>query len=232
MKFKQCMTRGLTLIKMHFSDMIKLLTNDVVSKMVPDNNNQKKNVFFLSIAKQTPESMTESTETALLYVKFRALAPSLRTLVVELEQRASSAEYSALLDECINNYIAARTQLLGPSIDAKLDSQSKSLGLVPFVLYFLFYFNSFHRKLKLPCTESKWNRVHPAHLQRRAAALPPLFLFRLQRSPAPPGRDCLWIPRRDATAHYSREFGRRPYRNVRSPPDADDFGPPSRSQRQ
>jgi len=45
MKFKQCMTRGLTLIKMHFSDMIKLLTNDVVSKMVPDNNNKKRMSF-------------------------------------------------------------------------------------------------------------------------------------------------------------------------------------------
>jgi len=72
MRFRQCMTRGMTLIKMHLITKLRALSLEV---------NSKKPV----VAKG--ESLKPAMVTALFYVKFRTIAPPLKTLVAELEDR-------------------------------------------------------------------------------------------------------------------------------------------------
>ncbi|CAG8782065.1 9873_t:CDS:2, partial [Racocetra fulgida] len=67
MRFRQCMTRGITLIKMYFINTIKGLG--------------------IEISKKTNQSTNSTVQTALFYVKFRAVAPKLKELVHEVEKR-------------------------------------------------------------------------------------------------------------------------------------------------
>lgn len=75
MRFRQCMTRGMTLIKMHFITKLRALSAEVASKKPV-------------LAKG--ETIKQATATALFYVKFRTIAFPLRALVTELEKRCVS----------------------------------------------------------------------------------------------------------------------------------------------
>jgi len=75
MKFRQCMTRGLTLIKMYFVDTLQATVREVQHKLQTE---------------KTAEGLSEASETALFYAKFRAVAPRLKTLVTEIEKRSRS----------------------------------------------------------------------------------------------------------------------------------------------
>lgn len=75
MRFRQCMTRGMTLIKMHLITKLRALSAEVMSKKPV-------------LAKG--ESIKPAMATALYYVKFRTIAPPLRSLVSELEKRCVS----------------------------------------------------------------------------------------------------------------------------------------------
>ncbi|KAF9905427.1 Golgi transport complex subunit 3 [Linnemannia zychae] len=75
MRFRQCMTRGMTLIKMHLITKLRALSAEVMSKKPV-------------LAKG--ESIKPAMATALFYVKFRTIAPPLRALVAELEKRCVS----------------------------------------------------------------------------------------------------------------------------------------------
>lgn len=69
------MTRGMTLIKMHLITKLRALSAEVMSKKPV-------------LAKG--ESIKPAMATALFYVKFRTIAPPLRSLVAELEKRCVS----------------------------------------------------------------------------------------------------------------------------------------------
>ncbi|KAG0244713.1 Golgi transport complex subunit 3 [Mortierella sp. GBA43] len=102
MRFRQCMTRGMTLIKMHFITKLRALSAEVASKKPV-------------LAKG--ETMKPSTATALFYVKFRTIAAPLRALIAELEKRCvSHKEYNSLLNDCYNSYFSVRQQLLSSMI--------------------------------------------------------------------------------------------------------------------
>ncbi|CAG8451846.1 10392_t:CDS:10 [Dentiscutata heterogama] len=101
MRFRQCMTRGITLIKMYFINTIKGLG--------------------IEISKKTNQSTNSTVQTALFYVKFRAVAPKLKELVHEVEKRCPAhREYNSLLNDCYNAYFSVRQQLLIPVIYAKI----------------------------------------------------------------------------------------------------------------
>ncbi|RIB08130.1 Sec34-like family-domain-containing protein [Gigaspora rosea] len=101
MRFRQCMTRGITLIKMYFINTIKGLG--------------------IEISKKTNQSANSTVQTALFYVKFRAVAPKLKELVYEVEKRCPAhREYNSLLNDCYNAYFSVRQQLLIPVIYAKI----------------------------------------------------------------------------------------------------------------
>ncbi|KAF9196073.1 Golgi transport complex subunit 3 [Haplosporangium sp. Z 11] len=112
MRFRQCMTRGMTLIKMHLITKLRALSAEVASKKP-------------ILAKG--ESIKPAVATALFYVKFRTIAPPLRSLVAELEKRCvSHKEYNSLLNDCYNCYFSVRQQHLSSMIVSKIQEMGPS----------------------------------------------------------------------------------------------------------
>ncbi|CAG8471282.1 5572_t:CDS:10 [Ambispora leptoticha] len=103
MRFRQCMTRGMNLIKMSFVGDIKGLG--------------------IEIAKKANQPLDLESQQELSYSKFRALAPKLKPLLNEIEKRCPAyGEYSSLLSDCYNAYFSVRQQLLIPAIVAQIQS--------------------------------------------------------------------------------------------------------------
>ncbi|KAI8614180.1 Sec34-like family-domain-containing protein [Chytriomyces sp. MP71] len=109
MKFRQCITRGLTLIKMHFVSSMRALGDDIVRVLA-----ERENPAILP---------AQSLQTALLYAKFKAVADSsLRGLVAEIEARIPShSEYYGLLGECLDAYFGVRKQLVSAGVSKTVD---------------------------------------------------------------------------------------------------------------
>ncbi|GAA5941713.1 hypothetical protein JCM1841_005161 [Sporobolomyces salmonicolor] len=98
-RFQQCLTRAMTLIKMYFVSTIRKIATEAAEKM-------------------TGKDLSETALHALLYSKFQAPSASLRILLVELEKRAEldPNEYEALRSECYQTWFTARVALLGPGL--------------------------------------------------------------------------------------------------------------------
>ncbi|KAL7410216.1 Sec34-like family-domain-containing protein [Mrakia frigida] len=107
-RYQQCQTRSMTLIKMYFLTQVKLLGQDVARRMADRN-------------------LADAALHALLYTKPTLLAPPLRSLILELEHRSSSTSLSAaayragaggaddlapLLGECHSAWVAMRQAML------------------------------------------------------------------------------------------------------------------------
>ncbi|KAI8837557.1 Sec34-like family-domain-containing protein [Chytridium lagenaria] len=106
MKFRQCMTRGLTLIKMHFVGSMRNLVVDIQQRI---SDRQQ--------SSSTGDVLAKGLQTSLFYMKFKALATTLRPLIQEIEKRCDGhREYLGLLGECTGSFFAARKALLGPII--------------------------------------------------------------------------------------------------------------------
>ncbi|KAG0654262.1 Golgi transport complex subunit 3 [Rhodotorula mucilaginosa] len=115
-RFQQCLTRAMTLIKMYFVSTVRRIATQVAEKMAG-------------------KDLSETAQNALLYSKFSSAAPTLRILLFELEKRAHSdpTEYSSLLSECYSTWFAARTQLLSPLLAEevrRMDPGASSTDLV------------------------------------------------------------------------------------------------------
>ena len=97
MRYRQAMTRSLTLVKLYFVDSIRTLQNDVT----------------LKVNSKSSELLSENLQVSLFYVRFKALAATTQPLLFELEQRClPNVEYFALLNDCIYSYITCRKTLL------------------------------------------------------------------------------------------------------------------------
>ncbi|XP_039733265.1 conserved oligomeric Golgi complex subunit 3 [Pteropus medius] len=95
LKFKQCLSKALHLMKIYTVNTLQNLTNQLL-KRDPSS---------------TPNAFT------LFYVKFRAAAPKVRTLIEQIEQRSEKMpEYQQLLSDIHQCYLGQRELLLGPSI--------------------------------------------------------------------------------------------------------------------
>jgi len=71
---------------------------------------------------------------ALVQARFRALAPALRTLLNELDQRQAQEEYGQLLADCHSVFIDVRAQLLSAIVNSFFDQQQAATpDLVGFV---------------------------------------------------------------------------------------------------
>jgi uncharacterized protein YaaR (DUF327 family) len=102
MRYRQCMTRSMTLIKLYFVDAIRQLQTEIRDKLKLQTG---------------AEAISNNVQLSLFFVKFRALASRTRGLLSELEMRcASHQEYFALLRDCINAYVKVRKTFLTPII--------------------------------------------------------------------------------------------------------------------
>ncbi|KIJ68059.1 hypothetical protein HYDPIDRAFT_107669 [Hydnomerulius pinastri MD-312] len=95
LRFQQCMTRAMTLIKMFFVGSLRALTADVSKRL-------------------SEKDVSATAQMHLLYTRFRSVTPQLAPLLGELERRAAAhpEELSALLSECHTAYFSARKGLL------------------------------------------------------------------------------------------------------------------------
>ncbi|KAH7339666.1 Sec34-like family-domain-containing protein [Rhizoctonia solani] len=99
LRFQQCLTRAMTLIKMYLVGTLRAIHTDIQKRM----------------------SETDLSSVAahhLLYTKFQSLVPSLSPLVMELENRALSHpdQLESLLSECHTAYLSVRRALLVPRV--------------------------------------------------------------------------------------------------------------------
>jgi len=104
MRFRQCMTRGMTYIKMYIIKSLRDIGYEIYKK-----------------TSQKGQKLSPAAQTTLLYAKFRALGSKLRPLAAELEKRYKGhREYYSLLTDAVNSYIQVRQQLLSPIITANI----------------------------------------------------------------------------------------------------------------
>ncbi|ERE91595.1 conserved oligomeric Golgi complex subunit 3 [Cricetulus griseus] len=98
LKFKQCLSKALHLMKTYTVNTLQTLTNQLL--------------------KRDPSSVPNADNAfTLFYVKFRAAAPKVRALIEQIEQRSEKIpEYQHLLSDIHQCYLDQRELLLGPSI--------------------------------------------------------------------------------------------------------------------
>ena len=104
------MTRGLTLVRVHFVSAVREIASDV-SRRIAD------------------RQLNDTTMSALLYAKFRVGASELKAVAREIRKRAvlpagaepgSEAEYQSLMNELYTSYSATRGKLVIPLIRKKI----------------------------------------------------------------------------------------------------------------
>lgn len=101
-KFRQCLSKAMQLIRSHAVSTLQNLTSQL-TKRDPLGVANADNAFTL------------------YYVKFRAAAPKLRTLIEQVEQRSEKIpEYQQLLDDIHQCYLEQREALLSPSINSTI----------------------------------------------------------------------------------------------------------------
>ena len=109
-RYRLLLTRGLTLIRVSFMGALRDIAADV-SKRITD------------------KQLNDTTESALLYAKFRVGAAELKTLAQQIRRRAvipadaepgTEAEYQSLMNELYAGYSATRGRLVLPLINKKI----------------------------------------------------------------------------------------------------------------
>ncbi|WVQ81860.1 hypothetical protein IAT38_003987 [Cryptococcus sp. DSM 104549] len=102
-RYQQCMTRSMTLIKLYFVSAIKSLGQEVGKRLAD-------------------KALSETATQALIYTKFVSLSQPLRPLLAELEQRVSSNpdELTSLLAECHQAWVTTRQGLIGQRVNEEV----------------------------------------------------------------------------------------------------------------
>lgn len=110
-KYRLLLTRGLTLIRHHFTRALGDIANDIANRIQGTH-------------------LKETTHSALLYAKFRVPAPELKALGVEIQKRAvptpddvdaeREPEYASLMRELYQSYSTTRGRLILPLVSRKM----------------------------------------------------------------------------------------------------------------
>ncbi|KAM0745864.1 Sec34-domain-containing protein [Meredithblackwellia eburnea MCA 4105] len=127
-RFQQCLTRSMTLIKMYFVSTVKSLMVEVSDKMggkelSPPVLHTLLYTKFSTVLSPTPSSSVPTTTTTTASPP----RPSLRTLILELESRKTT--YGSLLEECYAVWFACRAQLVGGELRREVGRMH--LGALP-----------------------------------------------------------------------------------------------------
>lgn len=109
-RYRLLLTRALTLIRVHFTNALRSLAADV-SQRISD------------------RQLNDTTQSALLYAKFRVGAPEMKELGLEIQKRAvlpadaeqnAEPEYQGLMNELYQSYSATRGRLILPIVARKM----------------------------------------------------------------------------------------------------------------
>ncbi|XP_034069171.1 conserved oligomeric Golgi complex subunit 3 isoform X2 [Gymnodraco acuticeps] len=106
-KFKQCLSKAMHFMKIHIVNTMQNLTSQ--------------------LTKRDSMGLTNADSAfTLYYVRYRAAAPKVRSLIEQIEQRAEKIpEYHQLLDEIHQCYLDQRDLLLSPSITSTITDLTK-----------------------------------------------------------------------------------------------------------
>ncbi|ORX59004.1 Sec34-domain-containing protein [Hesseltinella vesiculosa] len=106
MRFRQCLTRGMTLIKMYAITAIKNVGYESYKQIM---------------SQASDPTITLSKQTTLFLVKFKGMAAKIKTLTDQLEKRGRDhKEYHDLYKEIVHVYIQTRQQVLSPIITRRV----------------------------------------------------------------------------------------------------------------
>ncbi|KAJ3111253.1 Golgi transport complex subunit 3 [Phlyctochytrium bullatum] len=120
MKFRQCMTRGLTLIKMHFVAEMRNLMSDILQRISDRQQNAA-----------AAEVLPKALQTSFFYIKFKAQVKTLKPMLMEIEKRCEGhREYLGLLGECSGSFFAVRKALLGPIILTEISNMAEGKDML------------------------------------------------------------------------------------------------------
>ncbi|KTW27227.1 Golgi transport complex subunit COG3 [Pneumocystis jirovecii RU7] len=123
-KFKQCLTKAMTLICIFFVQIMKEL-NDEIDK----NTSYKESDNII--------------QSALLYRKFHVRAFQLKPYIKEIELRVKDHdEYHILINDCENSYLGIRYRLINRIILEKLNKLSSNKNVIVFTRLSITFFQS------------------------------------------------------------------------------------------
>ena len=95
--------------------------------------------------------MNETTQSALLYAKFRSNSAPLKNVVREIEKRGHDhEEYASLLNECYQSYFGIRIRLITPIIMTRMAELSGTKNIVTYVSPILTLLKSVSLRILLP----------------------------------------------------------------------------------
>ncbi|KAH7680010.1 Conserved oligomeric Golgi complex subunit 3 protein [Dioscorea alata] len=97
-KFRQLQSRALGIIRSHVLSVLKGASSQVQAAIRG------------SVSSKT--TVSEGVEASIIYVRFKAAASELKTVLEEIESRSSRKEYSQLLTECHKLYCEQRLSLI------------------------------------------------------------------------------------------------------------------------
>ncbi|WOO83859.1 Conserved oligomeric Golgi complex subunit 3 [Vanrija pseudolonga] len=123
-RYQQCMTRSMQLIRLHFVGTIKALGMDIGRRLLD-------------------KGLSETTTRGLLYTRFTSLSASLRPLLSELEQRVTTNkdDLPQILADCHAAFVTTRQALMSPRVAeeiAQLDpARSELVDLTRSGCYYL-----------------------------------------------------------------------------------------------
>ncbi|EGG06649.1 uncharacterized protein MELLADRAFT_86504 [Melampsora larici-populina 98AG31] len=107
-RFQQCLTRSMTLIKLFFINTLRSLSNTIHEKLSSGS---------------LPDHQDHPTYRILFYKKFETLLIEQRPFLIELEKRSNRDpnEYLSILLECVFNWISIRKSLLNQKIKRQIE---------------------------------------------------------------------------------------------------------------
>ncbi|XP_024387285.1 conserved oligomeric Golgi complex subunit 3 [Physcomitrium patens] len=118
-KFKQLQSRALGMIRTHVLNVLRNASSQVQTAV-------KENSILGGGGKV---AITEGAETSVLYVRFKAAASDLKTLMQEIENRASRKEYTQVLADLTSLYCEQRLALVKGVVSYRIAEYAKKESL-------------------------------------------------------------------------------------------------------
>lgn len=118
-KFKQLQSRALGMVRTHVLNVLRNASLQVQAA-VKENS---------TLGGSGKIAITEGAETSVLYVRFKAAASDLKTLMQEIENRSSRKEYSQVLADLTSLYCEQRLALVQGVVSSRIADYAKRESL-------------------------------------------------------------------------------------------------------
>ena len=129
MRYQQCLTRSMTLIRIYWVNTIKS-TGQEVARKVSEKVRPAQLCRIHLVVGLNAQSLSETAIQALLFPKFASLAAFCRPLLAQLEDRVarSPGELGPFLTECHTAWIGARAAIIGPRVAEEVRRLDPAVG--------------------------------------------------------------------------------------------------------